>query len=151
MNVPAITAIKSTLSAGNEQGQVIGAISAVQAIAQGLGPALFNTLYHVSLEPDNPFDPLFVWWIIVAIEIVAVGSAAMVPDHRPALKQMDVHMELQESLLDSKGNGAENTLGSKSGGGDLSSGSILDQVEADLSPASDRSFMTRVYMWVASQ
>jgi hypothetical protein len=40
VNYPAITSIKSTLSAGNEQGQIIGAISSIQAIAGGLGPAV---------------------------------------------------------------------------------------------------------------
>ena len=30
VNVPAITAVKSTLSAGNEQGQIVGAITAIQ-------------------------------------------------------------------------------------------------------------------------
>ena len=50
---PAITAIKSTLAAGNEQGQIIGAISAVQAIAGGLGPAMFNGLYSMCKYTSN--------------------------------------------------------------------------------------------------
>ena len=40
VNVPAITAVKSTLSAGNEQGQIVGAITAIQVCTAFTGATL---------------------------------------------------------------------------------------------------------------
>ena len=80
MNYPAIAAIKSTLAAGNGQGQIIGAISAVQALASGFGPALFNNLYSCSLDADLQatlpaalsFTPPAVWWTGVLLMSASV-------------------------------------------------------------------------------
>ena len=44
VNVPAITAVKSTLSAGNEQGQIVGAITAIQVC----------TAYTAATSPSPP-------------------------------------------------------------------------------------------------
>lgn len=96
---PAITAIKSTLAAGNEQGQIIGAISAVQGIAGGLGPAVFNGLYSMSL--DDAFKaglplwlatlaaPATVWWTGAALMMASVLLALTVPDPRPLRAQQE--------------------------------------------------------------
>ena len=156
MNMPAITAIKSTLSAGNEQGQVIGSISSVQAIAGGLGPAIFNSLYSLSLDPGNSFTPRLVWWAIACIMMIAVAFSLTVPDPRPIRKQM----ELEESLLggsdgDSSSeqvNGLFDSPTAAEGGG---GSSLWDQAEEekDIVPSvrKPKGRLDRFYEWVAVQ
>ena len=89
VNYPAISSIKSTLSAGNEQGQILGAISAIQSLASGIGPAIFQGLFSVSLEEGAPFRPSFVWWVGIFIMGTAVLLAFTVPDPRHARAEQE--------------------------------------------------------------
>ena len=63
VNYPAISSIKSTLCAGNEQGQVLGSLSAVQNLASGIGPFLFSGIFSVSLE-KNATLPVSTMWCV---------------------------------------------------------------------------------------
>ena len=89
VNYPAISSIKSTLSAGNEQGQILGAISAIQSMASGAGPFLFSYLYNLSLGDNPPFPPRFIWLVAVGIMATAVAMAFTVPDPRIVRKRQD--------------------------------------------------------------
>ena len=82
VNYPAISSIKSTLSAGNEQGQILGAISAIQSMAGGVGPFIFATLYDISLGENAPFPPRFIWLVGCFIMAGSVAMAFTVPDPR---------------------------------------------------------------------
>jgi DHA1 family tetracycline resistance protein-like MFS transporter len=84
VSYPAISSIKSTLSAGNEQGQILGAISAIQSMASGIGPFVFAGLFEISLEDDAPWKPSDVWFVGVAIMACAVLVTFTVPDPRAA-------------------------------------------------------------------
>jgi DHA1 family tetracycline resistance protein-like MFS transporter len=85
---PAISSIKSTLCAGNEQGQILGAISAVQALAAGVGPFLFNGMFSLSIDADFKqemlsthgwsIEPRDVYWVAIAVMAIGVLLALTV-------------------------------------------------------------------------
>eukprot|EP01052_Picozoa_sp_SAG31_P007338 SAG31_NODE_349_length_17243_cov_7.408248_13_plen_161_part_00 len=75
---PAINSLKSKLSSKDEQGQVLGAVNAVQSLGTGLGPLIFNWVFEISLE----HNPAMVWWVGVFFTGMSVLLAAFVPDPR---------------------------------------------------------------------
>ena len=83
---PAINSLKSTLSSGDEQGQVLGAVNAVQSLGTGLGPFIFNWVFANSLRAGHPSA---VWWVGALFTAVSVVLAFLVPDHRRHAKQLD--------------------------------------------------------------
>ena len=88
VNYPAISSIKSTLSVGNEQGQILGAISAIQSMAGGVGPFIFATLYDISLGENAPFPPRFIWLVGCFIMAGSVAMAFTVPKRSPTMASM---------------------------------------------------------------
>eukprot|EP01052_Picozoa_sp_SAG31_P024428 SAG31_NODE_2078_length_6499_cov_2.182344_2_plen_583_part_00 len=91
VNYPAISAIKSTLSAGDEQGQILGALSAIQSLAGGLGPFLFSALFTESLKPHAPITPAAIWYVGVGIMFFALVLAASVPASQSQLRRLRAH------------------------------------------------------------
>ena len=153
----------------------MGGLSAVQAIAGGLGPcvalsfflrpaftlsrvsrALFNILYSFSLDEHFQsslgalsFSPRFVWWVCLSLTSVALLVALTIPDPRPL-----------RAMAAQEGGGGGDSLqssllsdGGKAGGGglfDSEGGANSLWEEEDPVPQPKLSPLGRFYEWVAS-
>ena len=78
-NDGAINSLKSQLSSSDEQGQVLGAVSAIQSLGSGSGPFVFSWLFGCMLLVGSP---TIVWWVAAALTFLSVILAVTVPNHR---------------------------------------------------------------------
>lgn len=80
------------LCTGDEQGQILGSISAVQALGSAVGPFIFNQLFAFALQGDKfpstlPSDKAIqhwfgvfdLYWVGIAIFMLALALAFTVP------------------------------------------------------------------------
>ena len=73
--------------------QILGALSAIQSLAGGLGPFLFSALFTWSLKPGAPLAPASIWYVGIVIMAFALMLAVTVPASQSQLKRLRAHQD----------------------------------------------------------
>ncbi|KXZ52567.1 hypothetical protein GPECTOR_9g611 [Gonium pectorale] len=83
---PCLTALQTAGVDPRQQGAVFGALQGISAMASGLGPLLFASVFRAVTRTDSPlpFMPWVVWLLAAALTAVAIGITLTLPQPRGA-------------------------------------------------------------------
>lgn len=81
---PCVSALKSLAAGEDKQGQIQGAVSALQSFAMGLGPLVYGTAFSVFSWPGSPFDEKAVFALSLVALIPAACAAFTLPKYVPS-------------------------------------------------------------------
>ena len=81
LSFPAISAMKSNNVSSHEQGKIQGALYGVKQLGGGVGPLVFGAVFERVSQGSGGFDhPELIWWLAVAVGLVAIGLGFSVPN-----------------------------------------------------------------------